>query len=247
MPRYFLEVAYNGQNHSGFQIQKNATSIQGEINHSLEVILKKPIVTYGSSRTDAGVHAHQNFLHVDLDQPIPLERKYNINAILPSTIALNNIFLVSSESHARFDAIARSYKYVIYKKKNPFLKDFGYFFPFPVSIDEMQTIANSLLGKHDFSSFSKRNTQVNNFFCDIKKIQWVEEEDRLLFYVSANRFLRGMVRGLVATMLKVGRGKINRLDFETLFECKKCGIADFSAPAQGLFLERVHYPPNFFS
>ena len=247
MSRFFLEVAYDGQKHSGFQIQNNAPTIQGEINQSLEVILKGKIVTHGSSRTDAGVHAYQNFLHVDLETDEILKRVYNINAILPPSIVLRNVYKMTSDAHARFSATARSYKYVIYAQKNPFLKDFGYFYPFPINLEEMNVVAKSIVGRRDFSSFSKRNTQVNNFYCDIQEAEWSKAMDCIVFEIKANRFLRGMVRGLVATMLKVGRGKISLADFEVILSRKSCGSADFTAPGRGLFLEKVHYPEGFFT
>src|SRR5699024_2714817 len=177
MSRFFLDVAYDRQKHSAFQIQNNAPTIQGEINQSLEVILKGKIVTYGSSRTDAGVHAYQNFLHVDLETDEILKRVYNINAILPPSIALRHVYKVPLDAHARFSATARSYKYVIYAQKDPFLKDFGYFYPFPVNLEEMNIVAKSIVGRRDFSSFSKRNTQVNNFYCDIQEAEWLRTAD----------------------------------------------------------------------
>jgi len=246
MPRYFLEVAYEGSSHSGFQIQKNANTIQGEVNRSLQILLKRPIITYGSSRTDTGVHACQNFLHIDLDRPIPREKLYNLNAILPSSIAIRAIYPVTDEAHARFSAIKRAYKYVLYTRKDPFLKNYGYFFPYPLDMDEMQMAADILLKYRNFESFSKRNTQVNTFLCDIQKAFWRREDHRIIFSVTSNRFLRGMVRGLVATIIKVGRGQLSISAFEQLLKQGRCGSADFSAPAKGLFLEEITYPSYIF-
>src|SRR5699024_10982563 len=145
-----------------------------------------------------------------------------------------------------FSATARSYKYVIYTQKDPFLKDFGYFYPFPVNLEKMNMVAKSIVGRRDFSSFSKRNTQVNNFYCDIQEAEWLRTADCIVFEIKANRFLRGMVRGLVATMLKVGRGKISFADFDAILDRKSCGSADFTAPGRGLFLKKVHFPKYFF-
>ncbi len=246
MSRYFLEVAYKGDQHAGFQVQKNAKTIQGEINRSLEILLKQPVTTMGSSRTDAGVHARQNFLHIDLDQPVPPEWRYKINAILPSSIALKAIHPVKQNAHARFSATARAYQYVLYTTKDPFLKDFGYFFPYPLDLEKMQAAADLLLTHRNFKSFSKRNTQVKTFNCNIQEAVWRPYEDRIVFFITSNRFLRGMVRGLVATMLRVGRDQISLSELEQLLELQQCGAADFSAPPQGLFLEEVHYPSDIF-
>lgn len=246
MSRYFLEVAYKGERFAGFQIQDNAPTIQGEINRSLETLLRHPVTTFGSSRTDSGVHALQNFLHIDLAEPVPSERIYNLNAILSPDITLKKIHAVRQEAHARFSATARSYKYVIYRTKDPFLKDFGYFFPYPVDLGKMQAAADLLPDHQDFSSFSKRNTQVKTFDCAIQKVSWNRLDGQLQFHITANRFLRGMVRGLVATMLKVGRAQLSLEEFEQLLRKKQCSAADFSAPPQGLFLEKVHYPSDIF-
>ncbi len=244
MFRYFLEVAYKGDRHAGFQIQKNATTIQGEINRSLETLLKHPVQTFGSSRTDAGVHAHQNFLHLDLEQSFPGDWIYKINAILPPQIVLQNIYPVDSNAHARFSALARTYQYVLYTRKNPFLKDFGYFYPYTLNWEKIE-LATSLLSEYNnFQSFSKRNTQVKTFQCAIQEAQWQREAGQFYFLITSDRFLRGMVRGLVATILKAGRGKITIDEFRQIIEKRQSGLADFSAPPQGLFLEKVHYPPK---
>src|SRR4051812_27620018 len=204
MSRYFLEVAYKGTNYSGFQIQKNANSIQSEIERVFTTIQKEPFALTGSSRTDAGVHALQNFFHFDFDGELDSHLVYKMNAILSEDIVVHKLINVKPEAHCRFDAITREYKYFIYRYKNPFLKDRAFYFPYNLNLDLMQEAAEIIKNYTDFTSFSKRNTQVKTFTCHVIKSNWENEDDCLVFYIKANRFLRGMVRALVATMLKVG-------------------------------------------
>ncbi len=245
MLRYFIEVAYKGTGYSGFQIQQNANSIQAEIEKALKIFFKEDIVLTCSSRTDAGVHAISNYFHFDaaslpskeiLDNII-----YNLNAILPDDIVVKCIFEVDSNAHSRFNALSRSYKYVVYQHKDPFVADRAYYYPYTLNINKLQEAAGLLLNYQDFTSFSKRNTQVKTFICTILKSEWSVENNLTVYKVEANRFLRGMVRGLVGTMLKVGTGKISIADFCTIIESKDCTKADFSAPPQGLFLVGVRY------
>lgn len=242
MPRYFIEVAYNGTNYSGFQIQQNANSIQGEIERVLKVFYKEEFKLTGSSRTDAGVHAKQNFFHFDTQIDIE-DTSYHLNAILPSDIVINKIFLVQSETHCRFDALSREYAYYIYQHKDPFLADRAYFFPYKLDIHLLQAAADELFNHKDFASFSKKNTQVKTSLCTILSSKWQYNDGLLSYHVIGNRFLRGMVRGLVGTMLKVGRGKINIEEFIEIIIAKNSNKADFSMPSHGLFLQKVNYPP----
>lgn len=241
MPRYFLEVSYKGTAYSGFQSQENANTIQAEVETAFEILQKERLVMTGSSRTDAGVHALQNFFHFDYDGTINPKFVYKINAILPPDIVLKSISQVSDEAHCRFDAISREYKYYIYQQKNPFLADRAYYFPFKLDVKLMQQAAEILKEYNDFTSFSKRNTQVKTFQCNILESRWLNENDCLVYNVKANRFLRGMVRALTATMLKVGRGKISLMEFRQIIEAKDCTKASFAVPAHGLFLGSVQY------
>ena len=244
--RYFLEVAYKGTNYSGFQSQKNANTIQAEIQKAFKTILKKELELTGSSRTDAGVHAYQNYFHFDLESELSSQLLYNLNAILPIDIAIKNLLKVNDNAHCRFDAISREYKYHIYQKKNPFLTDKAFYFPYTLDIEAMQKAAVTIKEYSDFTSFSKRNTQVKSFVCDIKESKWVIQDECLIYNVKANRFLRGMVRALTATMLNLGRGKIDLTAFRRIIETKDCTLANFSAPAHGLFLTEVCFPDNYF-
>ena len=174
MPRYFIEVSYKGGSYSGFQVQENANTIQAEIEKCLQIFYKKSFSLTGSSRTDAGVHAFQNYFHVDYESELDVAGIYHLNAILPRDIVIKNIFKVAAESHCRFDAISRTYRYSIYQTKNPFLQDLAYFFPYKIDLKLMQEAALSILNYSDFTSFSKQNTQVNNFICNIHDSSWME-------------------------------------------------------------------------
>ena len=241
MPRYFLELAYKGTQYSGFQIQDNANTIQLEVQKALETVFRQPFGLTGSSRTDAGVHAFQNFFHFNTDIAISAERAYNLNSVLPQDITIKGIFAVPGAAHCRFDTVSREYKYFIYSKKNPFQVDRAWHYPYPVDLSLLQDAATALLEYQDFSSFSKRNTQVKTFLCAIENSEWYRDGLQLVYRVKANRFLRGMIRGLVGTMLKVGRGQISLNEFKAIIEAKDCTKADFSTPPQGLFLTTVLY------
>jgi tRNA pseudouridine38-40 synthase len=241
MSRYFLEVAYKGTNYNGFQIQQNANTIQAEVEKALQTLFKQNFDLTGSSRTDAGVHAFQNFFHFDTDVVITAKNIYNLNAILPKDIIVKNITKVEDDKHCRFAAESREYKYHIYTSKNPFLEDRAYYFPYKLDVDLLHQAAAILLTYTDYTSFSKKHTQVNNFNCNIFISRWIEEDDCLVFNVKSNRFLRGMVRALVATMLKVGRGQITIEQLKNIIESKDCTSAFFDTPAHGLFLVKVDY------
>lgn len=241
MSRYFLEVSYKGTNYSGFQTQKNANSVQDEVEKAFLILQKESILLTGSSRTDAGVHALQNYFHFDFEGLIHPQFVYKINAILPSDIVIRKVLPVSYEAHCRFDALSREYKYFIYRQKNPFLSDRAFYFPYKLDIEKLQQAADLIKHYQDFTSFSKRNTQVKTFICEIQESRWVYEGDSLVYNVRGNRFLRGMVRALTATMLKVGRGAVSLQDFTKIIEAKDCTRASFAVPPQGLFLTAVRY------
>ena len=240
MSRYFIEVSYKGTNYSGFQVQDNANSIQAEVEKALEIFYKQKFELTGSSRTDTGVHARQNFFHFDTDVAIK-EDVYNLNAILPWDIVVKQIAAVADDAHSRFDAKTREYQYYIYQQKNPFLQDIAYFVPYAVDIELLQQAAKEIMNHTDFTSFSKRNTQVNSFLCTIYISEWVQEANCWVYKVKANRFLRGMVKGLVGTMLLVGKKKITLEEFKAIIESKDCTNADFSVSSDGLFLHEVTF------
>lgn len=242
--RYFIEFSYKGTNYSGWQRQKNAVSVQQLLDEALTLILRENIETVGSSRTDTGVHAEQQYAHFDIVSEIKdLDQlTYRLNSRLPFDIAIHRIFLVAETAHSRFDATHRRYEYRIIKRKNPFLNDQSHIFHKPLEIEKMNEAAALLLVYKNFESFSKIHTQVNNFLCDITVAEWYEKEDILIFNIKANRFLRGMVRALVGTLLEVGIGKRSIGDFENTIQAQDRSKAGAQAPAQGLFLVEVGYP-----
>lgn len=246
MPRYFLEVSYKGTNYSGFQVQENANTIQAEIEKAFRILQRDKIVMTGSSRTDAGVHALQNFFHFDYDAEINPHFIYKMNAILPGDVVVKRLSPVNPDLHCRFDAVSREYKYFIYRHKDPFLKDRAFFFPYKLNLELLQKAAAILTEYNDFTSFSKRNTQVKTFQCQVFQSVWLQEDDCLVYNVKADRFLRGMVRALTATMLGIGRGKISLDEFKRVIEAKDCTKASFAVPANGLFLIGVSYPDGSF-
>jgi len=246
MPRYFLDVSYKGTNYSGFQIQQNANSIQAEIEKALQILQKEKIDLTGSSRTDAGVHARQNFFHFDFDGEVNAHFGYRMNAILPADIVVQKLIPVRQGAHCRFDAISREYKYFIYRHKDPFLEERAFYFPYKLNRELMQDAAAMIKEYRDFTSFSKRNTQVKTFNCSIMESKWGWNDECMVFDVKADRFLRGMVRALVATMLKIGRAKMTIQEFKNVIEQRDCTKASFAAPSRGLFLMKVNYPENYF-
>lgn len=246
MSRYFLELAYKGTGYSGFQVQHNAVTIQSEVEKAISILHKEKVLLTGSSRTDSGVHALQNYFHFDFEGELNKQFVYKMNAILPPSIVIKNLMCVKPEAHCRFDAINREYGYHIYRFKNPFINDISYYYPFKLSFDHLNQAASIIKEYSDFTSFSKRNTQVKSFLCNIETSEWVIENDQLIYKVTANRFLRGMVRALTATMLKVGRQKMGLEEFRAVIEVKDCTMASFAVPAHGLFLSRVNFPDEYF-
>lgn len=247
MPRFFVEVSYMGTRYSGFQKQKNANSIQAEVEKALSIFYRSDFDLTGSSRTDAGVHALCNYFQFDKAPDFLAANKdfdkavYNINAILPGDIVIKRIFQVKEDAHARFDAVSREYKYFVYRTKDPFLQDRGYFYPYTIDKAKLDEAAEVIMQYTDFSSFSKKHTQVKTNICTIYKSEWLQLDNMLVYNVIGNRFLRGMVRGLTGTMLKVGTGKLTIQDFRSIIEGKDATKADFSVPPQGLFLISVNF------
>lgn len=244
MPRYFLELSYKGAAYAGFQIQENANSVQHEVEKALNTFFRVAIALTGSSRTDAGVNARSNFFHFDFDGFISQDKLYNLNALLPHDIALKRIVRVRPDAHSRFDATSREYRYYLYAKKDPFLTDRAFYYPYTLDLGQLNAAAAILPSYTNFTSFSKRNTQAKTFNCQILVSEWHEENGCLVYHVEGNRFLRGMVRGLVGTMLQVGRGRKSLDDFRAIIEAKDNVLADFAVPGHGLFLDAVNYNWN---
>jgi len=237
--RYFIELAYEGTRYGGFQIQDNTNTVQREVEKAFSIFYRQAFSLTGSSRTDAGVHALQNYFHVDTEVVVEPEHRYNINAILPYDIVIKNIDVVASNAHCRFQATYRTYNYFIYQEKNPFIKHTAWFYPYPLDVELLNQAATLLFQYHDFTSFSKRNTQAKTKICSIMESHWEVRDNQIVYAVKANRFLRGMVRGLVGTMLQVGRQRISLDQFRQIIEAKDCSLAHFDTPAHGLFLVEV--------
>ena len=240
--RYFIELSYKGTNYHGWQIQPDASSVQEEITKALATILQEKILLVGAGRTDAGVHASQMFAHVDTVKKLTDDYVHKLNAILPNDIVIKSIKEVSDETHARFDAVSRTYEYRILLGRDPFLLETTWqLHQKNLQIEKMNEAANLLFEYEDFESFSKVKTDVNTFNCTIMKAVWTLEDKHLIFHIKANRFLRNMVRAIVGTLIEVGLGKKTIEDFRNIIESKKRSEAGLSVPAKGLFLTEVCY------
>lgn len=246
--KYFIQLSYNGKNYVGWQIQPNGLSIQESLEKALSTILSEEIQVTGAGRTDAGVHARYFMAHFDTAWPYSDEKKlaYSLNSFLPFDIAVHDVFPVKEDAHARFDAISRTYEYWIVQYKDPFLKDFAYKFPRHLDVEKMNQAANLLMKYTDFTSFSKLHTDVKTNDCTISSAEWVLRENVLVFTISANRFLRNMVRAIVGTLLDVGVGKLNMEAFCDIIDKKDRSLAGFSVPAHGLYLTAIDYPDDIF-
>lgn len=240
--RYFIELSYNGQNYHGWQIQPDAMSVQEKLNNAISTIFQEKIEVVGAGRTDAGVHASQMFAHFDIEKELKNDVVFKLNSILPNDIAVYNVFLVDDEKHVRFDATSRSYEYKIWLGRNPFLLDFSWqIHSQRPDLNLMNEASKLLLEYTDFQTFSKVKTEVYTFNCDVTEAYWEQKENELTFHISANRFLRNMVRAIVGTLLDVGLGKISVEDFRAIIESKNRGNAGLSVPAKGLFLTNIKY------
>lgn len=242
MPTYFMSLRYRGTRYGGFQVQENAITVQGEVEKALFTFLRCPVSLTGSSRTDAGVHALRNYFHFTYEGHLGTEDVYRVNAILPADIAVDGIYAVPDGSHSRFAAESRSYRYLIYSRKDPLLNDRAWYYPYPMDEDVLNACAQIVLGTHDFTSFAKKRTQVYTHICTILQCKWEQTDVGWVFTIRGNRFLRGMVRSLVGTMVNTGRGKQCVADFLQVLEARDSSRANFSAPAHGLFLDDVVFP-----
>lgn len=240
--RYFIELSFKGTYYHGWQIQPDQKSIQEELTNAISKILQEKIDLIGAGRTDTGVHANQMFAHFDSDKELTNDWVYKFNSVLPNDIVVYDIRVVDENAHARFDAISRSYEYHIWLGRNPFELDTSWqIYKQQFDVKKMNEAAKILLEYTDFECFSKVKTDVYTFDCDITEAIWRIEGKKLIFCISANRFLRNMVRAIVGTLLEVGQGKRSLDDFRKVIESKKRSNAGLSVPAQGLFLTQVKY------
>lgn len=249
MQRYFIELAYLGTNYCGWQIQPNANTIQAELNKALTTLLRHEVTTLGAGRTDTGVHASFFVAHFDSPQKnLHWDQKLlvSLNEILPKDIAVKEIVAVTSDAHARFTALSRTYEYRISRHKNPFNLETSWLYKTDLDLDRMKRTASKLLNYNDFTSFSKLGSDVKTYNCKIFFALWEAQESELVFTIRADRFLRNMVRAIVGTMIDVGRGKISEAEFIRIIESRDRSLAGTSAPAEGLFLTNIEYPVNIF-
>ncbi|MDB5123746.1 MAG: tRNA pseudouridine(38-40) synthase TruA [Mucilaginibacter sp.] len=248
--RYFIELSYDGTNYHGWQIQPNATSVQEVLNKSLSVVLRGPIETTGCGRTDTGVHAREFFAHFDAEKSMDhgsctMDKCENIvrsvNGLLPKDIAIKKVFPVAENAHARFDATLRSYEYHIHFNKDPFKTGYSWELRDRPDIELMNKAAAIIMEHTDFSCFSKSNTQVKTNICKITRAEWVAGDGEIVFHISADRFLRNMVRAIVGTLIMVGKQEIKPEDVRSIIESKNRSKAGTSVPACGLYLAEVKY------
>jgi tRNA pseudouridine38-40 synthase len=245
--RYFFEITYNGTNYHGWQNQKNAVGVQHVVEEALSKLVREKISIVGSGRTDTGVHCVQQFFHADIDKEFNLtDLIHRLNAFLPKDIAIRNILPVKSDAHARYDAYERSYQYKITRLKDPLLVGYAYYFFRDLDVPTMERASALLKGEHDFECFSKVKTDVNHFICDIKEASWNQKGNVLVFTITANRFLRGMVRAIVGTLLDVGTGKLSVKQFQEILKSKDRKNAGMNAPPEGLYLTQVKYHKSVF-
>jgi tRNA pseudouridine38-40 synthase len=249
MTRYFIQLSFDGTSFHGWQIQKNAHSVQDEIQQALSTILRTSIEVYGAGRTDAQVHAKMMVAHFEHSESIEeLDKlEYKVNSLLPNSIAIQQIVEVPNDLHARFSATARSYEYHLHQIKNPFKLDRSYYLNQELDIEKMNEAAKILFEYEDFSCFSKSHTQTFTNNCDIKVAYWEKTEDGLIFHITANRFLRNMVRAIVGTLLEIGSGKLELKALHHIIQSKNRSLAGTSVPACGLYLSCVEYPIQPFN
>ena len=246
--RYFLQLAYRGTNYHGWQRQPNGLSVQEVLENALTTVLREPIGVVGSGRTDTGVHAGEQFAHFETDTPLPPQLLRALNSLMPPDVAVYDCFPVRADDHARYTALFRYYQYHISRRKDPFQQGLAYVFTLPLNVALMNEAAETLRLHIDFESFSKVKTDVRTFNCRIDWAYWEEKPTgALLFHIRADRFLRGMVRAIVGTLLAVGQERLSVADFERIILARDRKQAGHAAPAEGLSLVEVGYPEEVFN
>ncbi len=241
--RYFIRFSYNGTSYHGWQFQPNAVSVQETLTQAVSVILNETVELMGAGRTDTGVHAQLMYAHFDTEKEFNAATLvHKLNSYLPKDIAVFDIIGVHDTAHARFDATRRTYQYHIHHFKDVFLNEQSWYYPSALDLDLMNQAAAELLNHTDFQCFSKVNTDVNTFNCIITEAFWIRNGNRFVFTISADRFLRNMVRAIVGTLVNVGLRKISIDDFTNIIASKDRSEAGFSVPAHGLYLTDIRYP-----
>lgn len=241
--RYFIKFAYNGTLYHGWQSQPNAVTVQETLEKALSLLFKKHIELVGAGRTDTGVHAKEMYAHFDFNEQLETDFWIpKLNSYLPKDIVIYEIIPVTAEAHARFDATSRTYEYYIHSFKDAFLTDLSWYHYYPLDLERMNEAASTLLEYTDFECFSKTNTDVFTYNCKITEAFWQKKGNQLIFTITADRFLRNMVRAIVGTLINIGQGKIEVAQLQKIIESKKRSEAGFSAPAHGLYLTQIKYP-----
>lgn len=240
-----MNISYKGTDFHGWQTQPDALTVQETISQALTTLLQNKTDIVGCGRTDSGVHARYFVLHFEHICEVDYNLlQFKLNCFLPKSISVQKIYEVTLDAHARFSATFRTYQYIISRHKNPFLQNLAYQYTKPLQIEEMNKAANLLLLHKDFTSFSKLHTDTKNNICSVTHAQWETTDEQYIFTITANRFLRNMVRAIVGTMLMVGKEKCSTKEFEQIILSKDRGKAGSSAPAEGLYLTHVAYPHN---
>lgn len=242
MPRFLLEIEYNGSNFSGWQIQPNTKTVEGEIESAFSRILQSPVDIIGQGRTDAGVHASGQTAHLDLPEGVDIYKLiHGVNGLVGEDIFIKHIESVSEEFHARFDALTRKYHYTVLDFPSPLMIHQGWYSGKTIKLSMLNACADLILGEHDFDGFSKFNEDNFTTICNVYNAKWVNEPNHVYFEIEANRFLRNMVRRLVGTMMEVSRGKISLKQFGEILANKVEAPSAVTAPAKGLNLKEVFY------
>ena len=241
--RFFITLSYDGTNYHGWQVQPHSDSVQQRLQEALSLLLRQPTEIVGAGRTDTGVHARMMVAHFDSDKPVDGRQLcYKLNKLLPRDIAVQDVRPVDEDMHARFSATSRTYHYFIHTHKDPFLRSCSWHVPFALDFERMNEAAKLLLGNKDFTSFSKVNTDTKTNLCDVREAFWEEmAEGQWRFTITANRFLRNMVRAIVGTLVEVGRGRLEIEDVRSIIEAKDRCKAGESVPAHALFLVDIKY------
>lgn len=245
MARWFLRLAYRGAPFHGWQVQPNAISVQGEVEKALSVVLRTPVSIVGAGRTDTGVNARVMYAHFDFEGELPEKGRLlvSLNRLVGRDIAIHDIIPVHEDAHARFDATERTYKYFVAFEKTPFLYQLSWYCPNGLDLDCMNEAARMLLHTDDFTSFAKLHSDAKTNICRVSKAEWTKDGDSgAVFTITADRFLRNMVRAVVGTLVDVGRGKLTLEGFRDIIERKDRCAAGQSMPGEALFLWDIKYP-----
>lgn len=244
--RFFIKFSFFGKHYHGWQIQPKAMTVQQVLQQALSTLLREPIAVVGAGRTDSGVHAQEMYAHFDTNTPLPPDLVAKLNSFLPIDIAIDSIYVVTPEAHARFSAISRTYQYHISTQKDVFNYNYSMSFSLPLNVALMNEAAHILYYYTDFQCFSKTHTDVKTFLCKVYQAYWQQIGHELVFTITADRFLRNMVRAIVGTLIEVGKERLSLTDFEDIIIGKNRSKAGASVPASGLFLTRIEYPEDIF-